>query len=203
MSNLYLYTFLATLLLLLAISVLIVGRSIFIRRRARRMMEEAVRNGTLPPQTGRPPVKFGAKPKLFDVYTTRNGIPGKFTLDDSLLSWENLKPLSATLRRPVSPSPRTPTPQPPPPVETTPPLLFRLAPQLRPTPRAVTTDPTSHPLEVRKPTRNPVLTVSVMIAMPTPPSINPPNSSEDSFPFVNVGVTHLRIPHGWPMDAKP
>jgi len=55
------------------------------------MMEEAVRNGTLPLQTGRPPVKLGAKPKLFDVYTARNGIPGKFPLDDSLLSWENLK----------------------------------------------------------------------------------------------------------------
>lgn len=93
------HTLPATLLLLLAISVLIVGRSIFIRRRARRMMEEAMRNGTLPPQTGRPSVKFGAKPKLFDVYTTRNGIPGEYPLYDSLLSWENLKVRSHFLPR--------------------------------------------------------------------------------------------------------
>ena len=105
MSNLYLYTFLgsytipnippmtfadrsllATLLLLLAISVLIVGRSIFVRRRARRVMEEAIRNGTSPTQT-RPAVKLGDKPVLFDVYTTKNGSPP----DNISVTWADLK----------------------------------------------------------------------------------------------------------------
>lgn len=83
----------ATLLLLLAISMLIVGRSVFIRRRARRTMEQAMRNGTLPPQTARPIVKLGAKPKLFDVYSTGHRISGGPPLDDGSLTWANIKVL--------------------------------------------------------------------------------------------------------------
>ncbi|KAF9780721.1 hypothetical protein BJ322DRAFT_1023455 [Thelephora terrestris] len=198
MSNLYLYTFLATLLLLLAISVLIVGRSIFIRRRAHRLLEENVRNGVLPPQTGRPVVKFGAKPKLFDVYAARNTIPGRPSLGDGLLAWANLKPLSATLRRPTSPSSRAPVSQSPTPTEPPPSLLFRLVPQLRPVPRIVTSDSSAHPLETRQP-HNSILTVSVMIAMPTPPTLH---SSGDTIPPIQIGVTHLPVPHGLTTDAK-
>lgn len=200
MSNLYLYTFLATLLLLLAISVLIVGRSIFIRRRARRMMEEGIRNGTFPPQSGRPVARFGAKPKLFDVYTTRNGTLGQPPLGNSSLTWEHLKPLSTTVRRSVSLPPRAPVSQPP---SVEPPsLLFRLAPRLRPTSRAVTPDSSAHPLETRQQIRSSTLTVSVMIAMPTP-TLNPLNLSEDMFPPVQVGITHIPLPHGWTADTKP
>ena len=107
-SNLYLYTFLgsftryflttisdpslpATLLLLLTISVAVVGRSIVIRRRARRMIEEAVQNGTWLPHAGRPAVKLGEKPKLFDVHTTADGIPYRSPLDRGLLAWDDLK----------------------------------------------------------------------------------------------------------------
>jgi hypothetical protein len=78
----------ATLLLLLAISVVIVGRSIVIRRRARRVIEDAIRNGTWLPQAGRPVVKLGEKPKLFDVHTT---VPAISPVDDSLLAWGHLK----------------------------------------------------------------------------------------------------------------
>jgi len=200
-SNLYLYTFLATLLLLLAISVVIVGRSIVIRRQARRMIEEAIRNGTWLPQAGRPVVKLGEKPKLFDVYTTMNGVPRR--PDDSFLAWGGLKPLSATLKKPVSPSPQAPVVRSPAPAELPPSLLFRLVPQLRPPPRVATPDSPTHPLETAQQPHNTTLTVSVMIAMPTPPTAKHHNSSEDTFPPVQVGVAHLPISQGLTMDVKP
>lgn len=43
------YTFLATLVLLLGVSLAIVLRSLCLRRRHRRMVEEAIRNGTFHP----------------------------------------------------------------------------------------------------------------------------------------------------------
>lgn len=212
----------ATLLLLLAISVVIVGRSVVIRRRARRTIEEAVRNGTWLPQAGRPSVRLGEKPKLFDVYTTMAGVPGKSPTDDGLLAWGDLKvrpppsvpdqrvptahlypqPLSVTLKKTVSPSPQVTGAQSPPPTEPPTSLLLRLAPQLRPTPRVTTPGSSAHPLETLKPSRKKTLTVSVMIAMPTPPTTKPHNSSDDPFPPVQVGVTHLPIPQGWATNAK-
>jgi len=199
-SNLYLYTFLATLLLLLAISVVIVARSVIIRRRARRMIEEAIQNGTWVPQAGRPVVKLGEKPKLFDVYTTVDSIPGKSLADDDSLAWGGLKPLSVVLKKSMSTSPlvaRSPAPTEPPPS-----LLVRLAPQLRPPPRVATPPSSAHPLETLQPPRDTNLTVSVMIAMPTPPTTKAHSSSEDPFPPIQVGVTHLPVPQGWVMDQK-
>ena len=214
----------ATLLLLLAISLVIVGRSVVVRRRARRMIEEAVRNGTWLPQAGRPVINLGEKPKLFDVHTTMNGIPGRSPPDDSLLAWGGLKarlpssapsefnecspdvfitqPLSATLEKPVSPSHQTPVVRLPAPTEPPPSLLFRLVPQLRPPPRVATLDPSALPLETRQPPHDTTLTVSVMIAMPTPLTTKPRNSFQDTFPPVQVGITHLQIPRGWTMGAK-
>ena len=67
------------------------GRSIVIRRRARRTIEEAIRNGTWIPQAGRQVVKLGDKPKLFNVYTTVDGILCRSPLDSNFLPWGNLK----------------------------------------------------------------------------------------------------------------
>lgn len=179
-----------------------------------------MRNGTVAPQAARPIVKLGAKPKLFDLYTTDHRISGTSPLDDSLLDWANLKvysrlpvyseyssdssqPLSATLEKSGTPPPKPLLPQPPAPTEPPPSLLFRLVPQLRPLSQAVSPDPHAYPLETRQPTRDPVrLTVSLMIVMPTPPSVNPHNPSEDPFPPVLIGVTHLPLPHSWTMKAK-
>jgi hypothetical protein len=108
------------------------------------------------------------------------------------------QPLSATLRRPTSPSSRAPVSQSPTPTEPPPSLLFRLVPQLRPVPRIVTSDSSAHPLETRQP-HNSILTVSVMIAMPTPPTLH---SSGDTIPPIQIGVTHLPVPHGLTTDAK-
>jgi len=201
-SNLYLYTFLATLLLLLAISAAVVGRSIVIRRRARRMIEEAIRNGTWLPQAGRPAVKLGEKPKLFDVHTTMDGIPYRSPLNRGLLAWGDLRPLSATLEKPASPPPQPPVVRSSAPTEPLPSLLFRLVPKLRPLPRITTPDSPAYPLETRQQPHDTTLTVSIMIAMPTPPIAKSHNSSEDTFPPVQLGVTHLPIPQEWATDVK-
>lgn len=201
MSNLYLYTFLATLLLLLAISVLIVGRSIFIRRRARRLHEEAIRNGTLP-LAGRNTVKFGAKPKLFNVFTTRNETPGRSPPDDTPPTWANIMPLSASCKKPASLPLQAPAPPSPAPIEPPSSLLFRLVPQLRPRSRVVTPPPSAHPLETRPPPRKSTLTVSVIVAMPTPPTANHNAASHGSFPSVQIGVTRIPISPGWTADTK-
>lgn len=213
--------FSATLLLLLTISVVVVGRSIIIRRRARRVIEEAVRNGTWLPQAGRPAAKLGEKPKLFDVYTSLDGIPRRSPLNDSLLAWGGLKvppsflgssngcspdilitqPLSATLKQPVSSFPQPSGVRSLAPGEPPASLLSRLVPKLRPLPRVTTQDAPAYPLATRQPPYNAALAVSFMIAMPTP-TVKPHSSSDDPFPPVQFGVTQLPVPHGWIMDAK-
>ena len=110
------------------------------------------------------------------------------------------QPLSVTLKKSASPSP--PVVQSPVPTEPPPSLLFRLAPQLRPSPRVAPPPSSAHPLETFQPPRDTSLTISVMIAMPTPPATKPHNSPEDTFPPVQVGITRLPIPQGWVMDAK-
>lgn len=55
------------------------------------MIEEAIRDGTWLPQAGRPIVKLGDKPKLFDVYTTVDSIPGRSPANDGSLAWGSLK----------------------------------------------------------------------------------------------------------------
>ncbi|KAF6749856.1 hypothetical protein DFP72DRAFT_1173187 [Ephemerocybe angulata] len=72
------YTFLATLVLLLSVSAAIVIRSFILRRRHRLMVEEAMRNGTWVPQEpgGRTPrrgVDLSKKPGMWDVYLGGTG----------------------------------------------------------------------------------------------------------------------------------
>ncbi|KAJ7506976.1 hypothetical protein B0H11DRAFT_187814 [Mycena galericulata] len=67
-AQLYLYTFLATLILLLGVSSAIVMRSLILRRRHRRMVEEAIANGTWVPPTPRVKVDLRKKPRLWDAH---------------------------------------------------------------------------------------------------------------------------------------
>lgn len=113
------YTFLATLVLLLAVSGAIVIRSFILRRRHRRMVEEAVRNGTYVPPT--PPVRparvdLSQKPELWEAYLGGGGWqPGNYgygsrkELDISAnwksecsRDWECIKPLNAAYADPLS-----------------------------------------------------------------------------------------------------
>lgn len=69
-SSLYLFTFLATLFLLLFVSSAIILRSFILRRRFRRRIEEAILAGVIPPpQTGRVSRRrvIGEKPKLWEA----------------------------------------------------------------------------------------------------------------------------------------
>ncbi|KAH8078074.1 hypothetical protein BXZ70DRAFT_690488 [Cristinia sonorae] len=100
-ASLYLYTFLATLVLLLTVSALIIARSYALRRRQQRIIDEAIRNGTyVPPPSrifGPPPLE---KPILHDVYltsnqTAREGWCGT-SAEDSSERWRELPPIAAS-----------------------------------------------------------------------------------------------------------
>ncbi|TFK52541.1 hypothetical protein OE88DRAFT_1734515 [Heliocybe sulcata] len=87
-SSLYLFTFLATLFLLLFVSCAIVLRSFILRRRFRRSMEEAIAAGIIFPGPQTPGYRkrnFGEKPVMWDVSVTSSG-----------WTWGAMKPVSAT-----------------------------------------------------------------------------------------------------------
>jgi len=100
-SSLYLYTFLATLVILLGVSGAIVLRSFTIRRRTQRLVEEAIRNGTYVPPEARVPAHLMEKPKLHDTHIGHGAVSEK---------WADYRPVSAVLvtkgdsPRPVSAS---------------------------------------------------------------------------------------------------
>ncbi|KAL6299818.1 hypothetical protein BKA93DRAFT_804573 [Sparassis latifolia] len=110
-ASLYLYTFLATLILLLSVSGAIVVRSYLMRRRQRIMIEEAIRNGTyIPP--ARYPRPLGAKPVLHDVYLRfdtatdeKGGAAGPSYGGRSWWQW--MMPVAATLWSTGAPSLQT------------------------------------------------------------------------------------------------
>ncbi|KAG6864161.1 hypothetical protein C0991_011979 [Blastosporella zonata] len=106
----YLYTFLATLILLLAASSVIIIRSIVLRRRHQRMVEEAIRNGTWPPPSpggsgsfgrggNRRGVDLSKKPKLWEAYVGQKDKEPKHSgkMDTiTELQWDTIRPFSAT-----------------------------------------------------------------------------------------------------------
>ncbi|KAF9470276.1 hypothetical protein BDN70DRAFT_727849 [Pholiota conissans] len=113
-ASLYLYTFLATLVLLLSVSAAIVIRSFILRRRHRLMVEEAIRNGTWVPPT--PPtrparVDLSKKPVLWEAYIDEKGtVQGMYASDshgdrkaatsehwraEHSKDWDTIKPFSA------------------------------------------------------------------------------------------------------------
>ncbi|KAJ7450871.1 hypothetical protein FB451DRAFT_1410195 [Mycena latifolia] len=75
-AQLYLYTFLATLILLLGVSPVIVLRSLLLLRRRRRMVEAAIADGTWVPPAPRVKVDLRKKPRLWDAYLAPPIVPG-------------------------------------------------------------------------------------------------------------------------------
>ncbi|KAJ4490551.1 hypothetical protein J3R30DRAFT_3422787 [Lentinula aciculospora] len=98
------YTFLATLVLLLGVSAAIVVRSLLLRRRHRRMVEEAIRNGTyVPPSviaTARGRVDLAMKPKMWEA-TARSEWNGKEG------GWADILPVSASISSAIIPQSNT------------------------------------------------------------------------------------------------
>ncbi|KAF7422594.1 hypothetical protein PC9H_010750 [Pleurotus ostreatus] len=88
-SKLYLFTFLATLFLLLGISALIVFRSLVIRRRLERRINHAIQEGLVaaPRAPGSKHSRLTKKPKLHDVWVECGGG-----------TWEEVQPLSLRLK---------------------------------------------------------------------------------------------------------
>lgn len=176
-TPLYLFTFLATLFVLLFVSSAIVLRSFFLRRRFRRRIEEAIAAGViLPPAspttpgtfTGRLLARrdFGEKPKLWDA-DARSAVGDE---------WEDIKPIAA--RVPPKPSPLSYTSnQPKKHNLSASQILNSLVPPMSPfrrTPRAIPASKTpNEPSPSLEPPRDPLadvsdIQVSVLVAMPNP-----------------------------------
>ncbi|KAI5119022.1 hypothetical protein M0805_001881 [Coniferiporia weirii] len=102
-SNLYLYTFLATLVLLLFVSGAVILRSITLRLRARREIEEAIRNGTyVPPSTSFRGNANATKPTLYDAHLKYSGLESQRYEKGE--HWSTLLPVAASFVS--SPRPR-------------------------------------------------------------------------------------------------
>lgn len=64
-----------------------------VRRRTRRMIEEAIANGTWVPPAIKAPVKLGDKPLLFDTFTNVNPDDGDISLKEKAGLWNAIKVL--------------------------------------------------------------------------------------------------------------
>lgn len=112
-NQLIVYTFLATLVLLLSVSAAIVVRSYILRRRHRREIEEAIRNGTwIPPSAlGRSAarVDLSKKPRMWDAYLDLYHPSRRYST--SIFSeekdWDSMKPLMVSYINGSKPSTTT------------------------------------------------------------------------------------------------
>ncbi|KZT21761.1 hypothetical protein NEOLEDRAFT_1138969 [Neolentinus lepideus HHB14362 ss-1] len=141
-SSLYLYTFLATLILLLSISAAIVFRSLIIRQRHRRLIQQAILDGTYVPGVFPPPPggrgrlggrerkELGPKPVMYEAWTVLPGESFSYGMDEKVIGeWETLMPVSAALVNPTVQGlepPIVPTSPSLPPVSQRRPFLSRL-----------------------------------------------------------------------------
>ncbi|KAF8608559.1 hypothetical protein BDV93DRAFT_518648 [Ceratobasidium sp. AG-I] len=128
-STLYLFTFLTTLLLLLAVSCGIVIRSFVLRRRFHRRVEEAIAAGVLlPSQTGDIGMgpggtisvfrrHIGEKPKMWEVWIDERSPSDNHAMTAS--EWSKIQPVAVTRISDAPPNPKVEqtvdTPAPPPP----------------------------------------------------------------------------------------
>jgi hypothetical protein len=105
-NQLIVYTFLATLVLLLSVSAAIVIRSYILRRRHRREIEEAIRNGTwIPPAAvGRSSarVDLSKKPRMWEAYVDLYHPPRRYSTStvSEYKDWDSMKPLMVTYVNP-------------------------------------------------------------------------------------------------------
>ncbi|KAI0044468.1 hypothetical protein FA95DRAFT_1562217 [Auriscalpium vulgare] len=180
-SSLYLYTFVATLVLLLAISGIIVSRSMVLRRRQRALVLEAIANGTYVPPL--PHVRPADRPKMWEVYLSQQqGCDA-----EKGWRWADLKPVSALAIQSAGSKPAALQPQPGPQAPgflRRPFLLFHRA-QLAPT---QTPPPAQAPGEDQQPQLPLPVQVAVLVAMPGSGS----SAARDELPVLEIGVGVVR-----------
>ncbi|KAH7922262.1 hypothetical protein BV22DRAFT_1037650 [Leucogyrophana mollusca] len=201
-SPLTVYTFLATLVLLLAVSSAIVIRSLVLRRRHQRLVEEAIRAGTwvphqaYDPRSGRRRRDIGEKPKMWEAWL-RNGGDDEGTEEKG--RWNDIMPVQAAyvdsslpethasmsnqaVGRSDSPARTSRFLRP----------FQRRAPP-SPSPPVISSPMASSSANASMPSRSPSPTVrlAVLIAMPSPPQQH--SREDDGPPIVEIGIADVTV----------
>ncbi|KAG2047207.1 hypothetical protein BDR06DRAFT_964225 [Suillus hirtellus] len=205
-AALYLYTFLATLVLLLAVSSAIVIRSLILRRRHQRIVEEAIRAGTwLPhqpydPRGSRRRRDVGKKPKLWEAWLRSGDEEGAA---DIKCAWDDIMPVYAAHIK-SSPSPRSSRPQSPQSRSDASSRTMRFLRSYRTpfSPAPATSSPIvpSTPVSSSPSTSAPYsVSVAVLIAMPTPNHAR----EADGPPVIELGVVDVPLRDMSPSGDQP
>ncbi|KAG6377952.1 hypothetical protein JVT61DRAFT_14746 [Boletus reticuloceps] len=191
----------ATLVLLLAVSSAIVVRSLILRRRHQRMVEEAIRTGTWMPDrlsstSGRRRRDFGQKPKLWEAWLKPKDSTS--TEENEKSSWGDIMPFHVAYINLPTPSPQGPTASsaedPVEPVSRPArfmrPFARRRSP---PSPQPTTVPDQALSSSSSSPTTapRPAVRVAVLIAMPNPSHKHYGHSHESELPVVEIGVVEV------------
>ncbi|KAG2344855.1 hypothetical protein BDR05DRAFT_161185 [Suillus weaverae] len=196
----------ATLVLLLAVSSAIVIRSLVLRRRHQRIVEEAIRAGTwLPhqpydPRGSRRRRDIGKKPKLWEAWLGSGDEEGPA---DGKCAWDDIMPVYAAHIKSISTlqSPRPESPQ----IRSDP--SSRTMRFLRPFRTPFSPAPaTSSPIVPSTPVFSspsisapPAISVAVLVAMPTPQR----SREADRPPAIELGVVKVLLRDMNPSGDKP
>ncbi|KAG2153054.1 uncharacterized protein EDB93DRAFT_1136325 [Suillus bovinus] len=209
-TTLYLFTFLATLFVLLLISASIIFRSFLIRRRFRRRVEDALAQGVYidlqPSVLGLTSRYIGEKPSVHEAWVKQDALQEKS-------QWQAIMPVTALLTHRVEPTADSRLPH-------------ECSQQQRPSFLARfkrhTTSPDSHPATIlqHSPSSDDSVSVCVLITMPDPlcpihlkdppedstkSQLIDPNlgvttgraSDEEGVPNVVFGIAELPVLGGW------
>ncbi|KAL4063609.1 hypothetical protein V8B97DRAFT_1447940 [Scleroderma yunnanense] len=197
-AALYLYTFLATLVLLLVVSTVIISRNIILRRRHRRLIEEVIQPGTGPwtltnTNRRRRRRNIGERPKVWETWIQQ--VDEKDNNNETV-AWDDILPICAAYTDPPS-SPQLPPQQcaentvdPSPTASQI--LRFPRPFQRRPpSPQSSSTPPSLAAISSPKPAS--MLRVAVLVALPAPRSSRGDPSEERSPPVVEIGVIDVEV----------
>ncbi|KAI5995302.1 hypothetical protein F5J12DRAFT_404230 [Pisolithus orientalis] len=197
-AALYLYTFIATLIILLAVASAIVVRSVILRRRHQRLLDHPTRQGANTAAGGRtrrsrndigPPVRKGAvgeKPGVWETWIQRSEVVDGHS---GRLAWTDIKPISMAY---IDSGKEEPPPQH---VEGPLPAWGILGPFRRRSRSVVS--PTSPPIIKSPPTfrsRPSKLRAAVLVAMPTPDSSSVGSLCKvGGLPPIEMGTVEIAI----------
>ncbi|KAJ8085495.1 hypothetical protein PM082_004311 [Marasmius tenuissimus] len=191
-ASLYVYVFIATVAILLCLSAVIAYRSLRARRQYRRMVEEAIRNGTYVPG-GNGGVDLSRKPVVWEAWL---GGGGTYVGEKC---WKDVMPMSLQLVKEAADLKKSPdlnSSSPSPPTSRLRSLPFlrarsSLAPAPLLPPQTIVFDST-FPVTLR-------MRVSLLVAMPSPHPLpfvspsKPENDDEVELPHLEVGSVDVEV----------